>query len=259
MSLIQATILGIVQGITELLPISSSAHLIIIPKFAGWVEHDVIFDIFLHVGSFLALLFFFGRKINKIIKSTIAVKTKFSQSVGMKYLIILIPVALLGLLVGQGTQNPKYIAISLITIGFFMIYISKYNILPKNKTYADLSMVDAMIIGLLQTLSLFPGVSRSGITISTAMALGYKKKDATEISFVAAVFLLCGITIVSLASLRSNYIWGNLPVILTGFISSFLVSLLTLHILFKKINKIPFGIFGVYRILLGIVLLVIFS
>ena len=262
MSIIQAIILGLVQGITELLPISSSAHLILIPKFFGWREHSLAFDTTLHLGTAFALLIYFRKEILEIVKSLFSDFFKerlsfknYSQSswLGIKILIGSIPAGIIGVLFGNVIENSFRGVTSVIVfilLGSLLMLIA--DVFSKS-TVSDVNEVStkkSFIVGLFQSLALFSGVSRSGSTISGGMLLGLRRDVAAKVSFLLSIpiVLLAGIS-QGISSFDSLSLVTPL-VLFFGFICSFLSGLVAIKFLMGFLGKNKLTVFIIYRLVL---------
>jgi len=246
---IEIIILSLIQGITEFLPISSSSHLILISKFLNLNNQSLSIDVSLHIGSFIAVLFYF----NKDIKNFLDNKILF-----FKILISSIPVMIIGfLLVETGLieqiRNIKIISLTTIIFGILLFISDKFkleNSIERNFTYKS-----ALFIGFFQILSLVPGVSRSGIAITAARLLNFKRVDAGKISFLISIPILGAVSIFGIKNLifsdSLNFTYLNLFSILI----SFFISLITIKYFLKYISKFNLNIFVYYRILLGLLLI----
>ena len=246
--MIEIIILSIIQGITEFLPVSSSSHLILISKYFNFNNQSLSIDVSLHIGSFIAVLFYFREDI----KSFFIKKIIF-----FKILVSSIPVMIVGyFLVETGIiekiRNIKIIAFTTILFGI-LLYISDKFKLDKNIN-EDFTYKSALFIGFFQILSLVPGVSRSGIAITAARLLNFKRVDAGKISFLISIPILGAVSIFGI----KNIIYSeNLDFTYTNLLSifiSFLFSLITIKYFLNYINKFNLNIFIYYRILLGLVL-----
>ena len=252
MPLYQAIILGAVQGLTEIFPISSSGHLIIFPELLGWQPHSLSFDAALHLGTAFALLWWFDKAWINLFKT---------RSWRMIAFILLasVPVGLAGLFgrdfIEEYLRSPRLVAISLITVAILMVGIEalyRRERSPKKEA----SLGDVLLIGFSQAFALIPGVSRSGITISIGMSKGIKRDRAAHFSF------LISIPIVLAAGLYQLFdVWqaGELavqgPNFAAGILTSFVVGLFAIRFLFKILRKYSLLPFAFYRIALGIFLL----
>ncbi|MEC9190521.1 MAG: undecaprenyl-diphosphate phosphatase [Pseudomonadota bacterium] len=255
----QLLILSMVQGITEFLPISSSAHLIIIPEILSWQLQPMYFDVFMHFGSLLAILvyIFFNKEIKKIESFEI---NNFENI--KKIIVAVIPVLLIGYsfheIIESYLRNLNVIIASTIIIAVLIIV---YDIKSKKKHLtSDLTYKDAVIIGLFQILALIPGASRSGVVILGALILGYKKQSSLYISYLLSVpVIIAATSYESFMIINDKVIQPTLYFdLIVVTIGSFLSSYFTIVLLMKFIQKISFLPFMIYRIVLGIFLLVFF-
>ncbi len=239
-SLIQALILSIVQGITEWLPISSSGHLFLIHNIFGF--QDLSYDLFLHLGSSLALLIVFRKEIKELLKL---------DEKSLKYIfylfIALIPAAILGFFFR------KYDLPNMFYLGFFFIfsgiivYLTKFTQERKD----NLNFADSVFIGLFQALAILPGVSRSGSTISSALFRGLNKQEAIKFSFLLSIPLVLGAFLLKFNSLQSISSNIDYSILLVSLIVTFLVSLFMIKTAIKILNSDKFYLFGIYNIILG--------
>ena len=246
-SLIEAVILSIVQGITEWFPVSSSGHLALIHNYLGFQQIE--YDIFLHFASILAVIILFRKDIIK--KLNIKDRDNFNYFVFL--LVGIIPAGIVGFFFRDFIifffSNMFYLGIFFILSGI-IIYLTKFSYESKEK----LSFFDSLFIGLMQVLALFPGISRSGTTISAGLFRGLKKEEAIRFSFYMAIPLIIGANIISFNGL--NYSEINYLILITSFIITLLVSILTIKILLKIADKNKFYLFGIYNIILGILVLI---
>lgn len=269
MNLFQAVILGIVQGITELLPISSSAHLILVPHLFGWQEHTLVFDTTLHLGTALALLVYFRKEIYVIVKEfllDLAGKglsfAKYSAEglLGVKILAGSIPAGILGLVFGDILESTLR-GIGSVTVFLFvgsllMILAEKFG-KPVIQKIEEVSMKKSFVIGLFQSLALMSGISRSGSTISGAMLLGVKRDQAAKFSFLLSIPIVLSAGIFQGISSAGD-LWSISPVVmLAGFLTSFLSGILAIKFLMGFLAKHKLNVFIGYR--LALVLILIFT
>ncbi len=247
--MIEIFVLSLIQGITEFLPISSSSHLIIISKYLNFDQQNFSIDVSLHIGSFFAVLFYFNKDIKKFLNDKV---------IFFKILISSIPVMIIGFfLVETGIiekiRNIKIIAITTILFGILLFVSDKFKLeknLDKNFTYKS-----ALFIGFFQILSLIPGVSRSGIAITAARFLNFKRVDAGKISFLISIPILGAVSIFGIKNLIFSNNLSFTYLNLLSIILSFLFSLITIKYFLKYINKFNLNIFVYYRILLGLFLI----
>ena len=249
--MIEILILSLVQGITEFLPISSSSHLILISKYLNFDSQGLSIDVSLHIGSFLAVIFYFYKDIINFYENKILFLKIFISS---------IPVMLVGFFLIKSGAVEKIRSIEIIawtTLIFgFLLYISDKFELKKN-IKNDFNLKSAIIIGLLQISSLIPGVSRSGIAITAARFLKFKRTDAAKISFLISIPILAAVSGYGFMNIFFTKNINFTVINLLAIILSFLFSLLTIKYFFKYIKKFSLNIFVYYRLLLGFILLMI--
>ena len=247
----QSLILGIIQGLTEFLPISSSAHLAVLPRFFNWPDQGLAFDAVLHLGTLLAVMVYFWRQLVEVFLGKNKLLLKLIVLSSLASLII---VALLKSFI---FRSPELIALNLIFWAIVLYLAERYH-QGLNKIKSN-TVKKSLLIGLAQGLAILPGVSRSGITISTGLLAGLSKKTAVEFSFLAGAPLIFLAGVSSLvdffsAGNISPYTITNLDLIL-GLLMSFLSGLAAIFVLFKVMEKIGFKLFVWYRIVLGILIL----
>ena len=256
MEIYQALILGIVQGLTELLPISSSAHLTIIPWIFNW-NIPVAFDVALHFGTLLAIVLYFFKDWMELIKGGykyVVKKEKTVQGRMFWYIVLAtIPGGIVGFLLDHflnGVLNrPIIIAIALIVMGIILYVVDK-NAKSKVK-YEEMTLKQTFLIGVSQALAFIPGVSRSGITITTARAMGVTREAAAKYTFLLSTPIVFAATVLKF----KDFVF-NLPFIV-GVVSSFIVGLLVIKFLLKYLQKGSFKAFAIYRVIAGIVIILI--
>ena len=249
--MIEIFILSLIQGVTEFLPISSSSHLILISEFIDFNNQGLSIDVSLHIGSFLAVLTYFFRDILNFIKN----KKLFT-----KILISSFPVMLIGFFLVQTNLIEKLRSIEIIgwtTLMFgFLLYIGDRCKLEKKIT-TNFNYKSALFIGLFQVLSLVPGVSRSGITITAARILKFKRVEAAKISFLLSIPTLGAVTVFGLRNIISSSDIELSALNLISIVFSFMFSLITIKYFLLYISKFSLKIFVIYRICLGIFLILI--
>ena len=241
--------LSLIQGITEFLPISSSSHLIMMSEFTNFENKGLSVDVSLHIGSFLAVLTFFHRDIIDFVKN---------KKLFIKIFISSIPVIICGFILVEtnlikNLRNIEMIGWTTLMFGLLLFVSDKFS-LEKNINN-NFNFKSAIIIGLFQVLSLIPGVSRSGITITAARILNFERFDAAKISFLLSIPTLGAVSIFGINNIISS---GDLifsTVNLVSIILSFIFSLLTIKFFLKYIKKASLNIFVMYRLLLGFILL----
>ena len=249
--MIEIFILSLIQGITEFLPISSSSHLIIFSNYSDFNNHSLPIDISLHIGSFLAVITYFHKDIASFIKN---------KNLFLKIIVASLPVILFGIFLVQTNLIEKFRNIEVIgwmTLIFgILLYISdKFKLEKKIDTNFDYK--SAIFIGVFQILSLIPGVSRSGIGITAARFLNYKRFDAAKISFLLSIPILGAVSVYGLKNLITSQDYNFSVMNLVSIFLSFMFSFITIKFFLKFIKEFSLTIFVIYRILLGLILLLI--
>lgn len=247
MSVLESLILGIVQGITEFLPVSSSAHLIIVPYLLGFRESPLVFDTSLHIGTALAVFVYFFKDLLKIDKNMI----KF-------FIVASLPVMVVGALFDNYFEsvfrNILFTPFFLI-IGSLILWFAQKNSIG-GKT---LNLKKAVLMGLAQPLALFPGISRSGITISAGLFSGLSKEDATKFSFYLSLPAVCAAAGFKLLTSYKDISAIGFTPFAVGIFASFVAGILAIHFLISFVKTKSFNVFIIYRILLAAVLLFLSS
>lgn len=266
MTIIQGIILGIVQGLTELLPISSSAHLALIPWIFNWSIPES-FDVALHFGTLLAIGIFFFKDWLKLIAggyNQVVKKEKTPEGRMFWYIVIAtIPGGIIGFVLDHFMQGilskPIIIAIALIAMGIVLYLVDKN---CKSKTeYKDMTFKQTFLIGISQCLAFIPGVSRSGITMTTGRALGVKRESAAKYTFMLSAPIVLAATIFKLKDFIEYFAVANTVGIIAfimGVIFSFIVGLLVIKFLLEYLRKGSFKIFAIYRVIIGIIVIAIY-
>ena len=266
MDIISTIILGIIQGIAEFLPISSSAHLIIFRDLFGIgakMSNDMAlsFDIALHLGTLLAIALFFFKDFITMITKGLTKGTKDKEGKIFWYLIVAtIPAAIAGLLFEDIIEkiirgNLIIIALALAIMGVIIYLADKYS--KNKKEVKDMSLKDALLIGCSQTLALIPGFSRSGTTIAAARTLGIERENAAKFSFYLSAPVVCGAVVLELLDSATWSIIAAEPLtFILGILISFIVGLICIKYLLKYLQKHNFKIFMIYRIILAIIVLI---
>ena len=247
--MIEVLILSLIQGVTEFLPISSSSHLILFSKLTNFQNQSLSLDVSLHIGSLLAVITFFYKDLIEFVKN---------KDLFIKILISSLPVMILGFLLVQTDliselRNIKVIGWMTLLFGVLLYISDKFN-MHKN-IESDFTYRSALMIGFLQMISLVPGVSRSGITITAARLLKFNRYDAAKISFLLSIPTLAVVSIFGIKNILSaenmNISFLNLFSILLSFVFSFI----TIKYFLQYIKSFSLDIFVIYRVILGIVIL----
>ena len=266
MTILQSIILGIVQGLTELLPISSSAHLNLIPTIFNWTVPES-FDVALHFGTLLAIGIFFFKDWIELIKGgyNLAIKKKKSVEGRMFWYLVIatIPGGIIGFILDKYAEGiltkPLIIAIALIVMGIVLYLIDKYA--KKETEYKDMTFKQTFLIGLSQSLAFIPGVSRSGITMTTGRALGVKREAVAKYSFMLSTPIVLAATIFKLKDFIEYFLVANISGIIAfamGVLMSFVVGILVIKFLLEYLKKGSFKVFAIYRIIVGILIIGIY-
>lgn len=261
MTIIQAFILGIIQGLTELLPVSSSAHLAIFPWIFKWSEIPESFDIALHFGTLLAISLFFIKDWIGLIKggfNQVVKKEKSTEGKIFWYIVIAtIPTGILSLILDKLSDkifpagSNAYIiaiAVALIVMGIILYVVDKKA--KATTDYENISFVQAILIGISQAIAAaFPGVSRSGITMTVARALKVDRESAAKYSFLLSTPVILAAVVFSLDAFEFSLAF------LVGVLASFVVGIVVIKFLLEYLKKGSFKIFAIYRVIFGIVIL----
>ncbi|MCW2800945.1 MAG: undecaprenyl-diphosphatase [Aeromicrobium sp.] len=263
MDFFRAVVLGLIQGLTEFLPISSSAHLAIFPKFFGWDDPGAAFSAVIQIGTELAVVLYFWRDIVTIaggwLRGLFNVEAREALEWRMGWFVIIgsLPIVLLGVLF-QDTIKHQFrhvvlIAIALIVFGLILGFAERVG--RKNRPIEQLTMRDAVLFGLAQACALFPGVSRSGGTISMGLLLGYDRRAATRYAFLLAIPAVLGAGIYNLKDIPNQAnAYGTGPTIVATVIS-FIVGLAVIRWLLNYVSTKSYTPFVIYRIALGVLVL----
>ena len=269
LNILNAIVFGVVQGITEWLPISSTGHMILLDQFIR-LGHDKAFkDLFFVViqfGSILAVVTLYFRKLNPFSPSKSAIEKRDTWTMWGKVLVGCIPAAVIGLLfdklIMEKTYNWYVVAAALIIYGILFIVIESRNKTPKINAISEMSYRMAAAIGIFQVLAMIPGTSRSGSTILGAVILGAGRNVAAEFSFFLAVPVMLGASALEILKyfmefgLFSGEQWITL---LVGMIVAYVVSIFAIRFLMYYIRRHAFKAFGYYRIILGIIVILYFT
>ncbi len=260
MNSIHALILGVIQGFTEILPISSSAHLILLPWLLRWPESGITFDVALHLGTFIALCLYFWRDILKLAidaAGCLGRRTFTSPSARLPWYILAgtVPAAIVGKLYehpieGVFRNSPATIALLLIVFGIILALADKTG--RKRLKMEGVTLGSSLLIGLAQCLALIPGVSRSGITITAALFLGFNRETSARFSFLLSLPIVAGAALLKLGELvRGGIPQGEMKILLIGVSTSALVGYISIAFLLKLVQKHSLTPFVWYRILAG--------
>ncbi len=261
----QSFVLGMVQGLAEFLPISSSAHLVLFPWFFGWEDPGLAFDVILHLGTLLALVVYFFKDLFRIFFA--GVQSIFERKIGydpdrqMFWWIMLgsIPGGVAGLLFHHQVEtvfrDPLLIAIPLAVVGMLMYWVDHQ--FPAVREMDQMGTSHAIWIGLAQATAIVPGVSRSGSTITMGRLLGFKREVAARFSFLLSTPIILAAVLFEVKKyLEAPTITTPVPILITGLASSTLFGILSIHFLLSLLRSMDLKWFAWYRILVAVVILI---
>lgn len=260
MTPLQAIALGVIQGLSEFLPISSSAHLTLAPWLFGWEDPGLAFDVALHFGTLLAVLWYFRMEWLQLIKAAFGIITtgriETPEKRRVVYLIIAtIPGAIGGLMLQSRAEaafrSPQIIAIALIVMGSLLWAVDKA--VDQRRVLGEMRWVDSLLIGLSQVIALIPGVSRSGSTITTARGLRFDRESAAEFSFLMSMPIIAAAVV--LEGPKALHQGGLTNELMSGVVAAAISGWLAISILMRYVTTHSYGIFAVYRVVLGLAVL----
>jgi undecaprenyl-diphosphatase len=262
MTPLQAIALGLIQGLSEFLPISSSAHLALAPWLFGWEDPGLAFDVALHFGTLIAVIWYFRMEWLALIRAAFGIVTSGRIDTPEKrrviYLIIAtIPGAIGGYLLQAQAESafrsPKLIAIALIVMGIVLWLVDK--LVDQARVLGEMRWVDAILIGLSQVVALIPGVSRSGSTITTGRGLRFDRESAAEFSFLMSTPIIAAAVIME--GSKAVQLGGFTTELMSGLVASAISGWLAISVLMRYLSKHSYGIFALYRVMLGIGILAV--
>ena len=264
MDFLQAVVLGVIQGLTEFLPISSSAHLAIFPKFFGWDDPGAAYTAVIQIGTELAVLLYFWRDIWTIgsgwVRGLFSASARDQQEWRMGWFVIIgsVPIVVLGLLlqdaIDRDFRNLWVIGTTLIVLGVVLGIAERVG--RKSSPIEDLTLGHAILLGLAQAGALVPGVSRSGATISMGLFLGYERAAATRYAFLLAIPAVVGAGVFKLKDIGGDNAYGTGPTVV-GTVVSFVVGLAVIHWLLRYVSSHSYTPFVLYRVGLGALTLIL--
>jgi undecaprenyl-diphosphatase len=260
MTPLQAIALGIIQGLSEFLPISSSAHLALAPWLFGWEDPGLAFDVALHFGTLLAVLWYFRSEWAALVRAAFGILTSGRVETPEKrrviYLIIAtIPGAIGGYLLQEQAastfRSPQLIGVTLIVMGIILWLVDK--LVDQRRVLGEMRWIDSLLIGLSQVVALIPGVSRSGATMTTSRGLRFDRESAAEFSFLMSMpIIVAAIVVEGPKALAEG---GLTNEIMSGVVASAVSGWLAISILMRYVSRHSYGIFAFYRVALGITVL----
>lgn len=256
--IIKAVILGILEGLTEFLPVSSTGHLIIAADamdFEG--DRAKTFEIFIQLGAILAIVWNYRARVLHV--ATHAFREPAATRFVVNLFVAFLPAAIFGVLFHSKIKtdffNPVSVASALIVGAFVILLVEHRYRRPRINHVDEMTWVDALKVGLAQSMALFPGVSRSGATIIGGLIFGLSRTAATEFSFFLAIPTMLAATSYDLYKSRDILDWSDIPVFATGFLCAFVSALVVVRLFLKWVAKHSFKPFAYYRIVLGVVVL----
>ena len=264
MDFIQTIVLSLVQGLSEFLPISSSAHLILVPKLSDWPDQGLAFDVVVHMGTLSAIVFYYRAiikiLINDFFYSVVKIQTVGQSKLAWGVLLGTIPVGLSGLLfkdfIEVNLRSTEVIAYSTLVFGLLLGFASWINT-RNQSSRVELSWQDIGFVGIMQALALIPGTSRSGITITAGLLIGLSKNTSTQFAFLLSIPVITLSALLMLLDLYQQPQVADWPMLLIGFLVSAISAYFTVVFFIKLLDTIGLMPFVVYRIILGVLLLAI--
>jgi undecaprenyl-diphosphatase len=259
--ILKAIILGLVEGITEWLPISSTGHMILLEEFIKLKtseEFKEMFFVVVQLGAILAVVFLYFNKLNPLAPSKSVEEKKATMSIWYKVVIGVIPAGVVGFLFDDWLNERLYnyitVAITLILYGILFIVIENRNKNRKTRinSISELDYLTVFLIGVFQILSLIPGTSRSGVTILGAILLGASRQIAAEFSFFLSIPIMFGASSLKLVKFGFSFTKLEAVILLTGMVVAFAVSIIAIKFLLGYVKRNDFKAFGYYRIALGV-------
>ncbi len=270
--MLTTAVLGLVEGITEWLPISSTGHMILVKEFLGrgdsFVNNPGFFDLYLYViqlGAILAVVTLYFKKLNPFAPSKSKQEKNETWSMWFKVIVACLPAAIIGLILDsymEKIENWQVVSAMLIVYGVAFIVVERINKKTLVGSMNEMTYKTALLIGAFQVLSIIPGTSRSGATILGAMLLGCNRSVAAEFSFFLAIPVMVGVSLLKVTKFIMDGLTmtsGELAVLLVGMLVAYIVSMVAIKFLMNFVKKHDFKAFGVYRIVLGVLVILYFS
>ena len=265
MDYISALYYGIIQGLTEFLPVSSSAHLALLPKFLKINDPGITFDLAMHLGTAFAIIIYFRTEVILILKECFTLSSKGHQKNSRSYytlnLLISTIVTFILVMVGKKLafeygRSTNIIAMNLLVFGILMwIFDSKGTRSQTNYMFSTVDLKKASLIGLFQSLAIFPGVSRSGATLTISRALGLSREEATRFSFLLSLPIIIGGLVFKLPDFLNGDLEFDISICIFGIFISFVVGIMTIHFFLIFIKRIGLWVFSIYRIIFALLLI----
>ena len=257
---LQYFLIGVIQGVTEFLPISSSGHLVLFAKLTNWEDQGLFTDISVHFGTLFAVIIYIRKEIYYLLANILEFKI-FEDKIIFKIIISTLPAIILGYFIYDYVsiyfRNINLIAISSIFFAIILFFADKIKI--QNRNWKNITFIEALIVGLFQVLAFIPGASRAGVTITGARFLGYDRLNSALFSMLLSIPIILASMTLSLINLFNN---ESLPLNIYQSFSAafvaFITALLSIIFLMRFIKQANFNIFIIYRIIFGIILLIVY-
>jgi undecaprenyl-diphosphatase len=255
-----ALLLALIQGLTEFLPVSSSAHLLFPSLLFGAKDFGVAFDISVHAGTLTAVIYFFKKEIQGLLQAwnpLTASRNKENFSLGFNLLIATLPIVVVGLVASDviESRSSNIDSIAWANLVFAGLLYASFKSSNQSKSLSELTLFAALIIGCFQALAVFPGASRSGMAITGALIIGLNLKDTSKFAFLLSIPTILGALVLMLAKGAYSIALSDMFLMLTGFIGSALIAFFTIKSFLQFVEKIGMTPFVLYRVALGLVLL----
>ena len=257
---LQYFLIGIIQGVTEFLPISSSGHLVLFAQLTNWEDQGLFTDIAVHFGTLFAVIIYLRKDIYYFFTNIFQFKI-FEDQIIFKIILATLPAIILGYFIYDYVslyfRSIQLIALSSIVFAIILFFADRVKM--EIKCWNRVTYIEALIVGLFQVLAFIPGASRSGVTITGARLLGYDRVNAARFSMILSIpIILASMTLSLINILNEEYVAVNLYQSFFASLVAFITALLSIIFLMRFIKKANFNIFIIYRIVLGIILLVIY-
>ena len=268
LDILKSIIFGIVEGITEWLPISSTGHIILMEQLLKLDQGEAFFEMFqvvIQLGAILAVVVIYFHKLNPFSPTKTQKQKMMSWQIWIKVIIGCLPAGVIGLLFDNWIDKTLYhwyvVALMLIVYGVLFIVVENYQKgkEPRVTKFSQLTIPMILIIGVFQMLAMIPGTSRSGATIVGALMIGVSRSLAAEYTFFLAIPVMFGASLLKLVKFGFNFTTIQLAVLLVGMVVSFAVSIVAIKFLMSYIRKNDFKVFGYYRIVLGVIVFLFFG
>ncbi|HKM39081.1 MAG TPA: undecaprenyl-diphosphatase UppP [bacterium] len=256
MNIVQTIVLGVVQGLAEFLPISSSAHLVLVPWLFSWPDHSLAFDVALHLGTMVAIMAYFWRRLLQVAISGLTEPRSQNGRFFWYLVVATIPGVVLGLLFEEQAEtifrSPVLIALMLALMGLALWGADRKG--EKIKAIEDISLLDSILIGVSQGMAIVPGVSRSGITMAAGLVMGLGRESAARFSFFLSVPIIAGAGLYQLKNFTRAAFDGSF---ILGIVVAAVVGYLAIHFLLQYLRRGSYLVFALYRLALAAVVFVL--